>query len=174
MKIPPLDPLVIDDFSLEENSAIVTCQADFDSVVVTGLADINILSAKSENAGREIAVSASVGKLEATGNYDLEGKAFFFLPLDCNGEATVTVHNASVSINVSLPTQDNPEPNIEVSFTVDKVEAYFSNLLNSEDLGDVLNQLLNLFGKEIFDIAEPAISREVKYALEKLIKEELK
>ena len=171
--IPPLDPLVIDDFYLAEDSHLVKCRVDFESVVVTGLSGIKILSVDYEESGLKVTIYASVKELKAIGSYNLDGKALVFIPLEGDGDAIVEAEEASVVISISVPSRDDLNPNIEVSFDVGSLKVYFEDLLGGEGLGDVLNQVLNIFGKKIFEIAESSISKEVKYALEKLINEEM-
>ncbi len=110
-----------------------------------------------------MSVAATVASLKGTGKYKLDGTAVYIVPLEGDGDVTVEADAVAMMIGMTVSTFDITKLTAKVtvediSFDVGSIKVNLANLEGGGDLGKILNQILNLLGKKIFDAAEPAIS----------------
>ncbi len=177
--IPPLDPLKIGSFSFSEKEKYVDVKASFQDIVVTGLSTIDFPKLSFDDKQFKVSATATVANLKGTGTYKLDGTAVTIIPLTGDGDVTVEVDGVTMTIGLVVSTFDITKLTAKVtvediSFAVGSIKVNLTNLEGGGDLGKILNQILNLLGKKIFDAAEPAISHALEGALQSIINEELK
>ena len=178
--VPALDPLSIGSFGFsEKDEAYVDVEASFEDVVLTGLSTINFTNLSFDDKEFKVSAAATVTNLKGTGDYKLDGTAVKIVPLKGDGDVTVEIDNINMTISLAVTTFDLSDLTVKVtvsgiSFEVGTITVNLANLEGGGELGKVLNQILNLLGKKIFDATEPYISDALKSALQNLINDELK
>ncbi len=178
--IPPLDPLSIGSFSFsEKDEAYVDIKASFEDVVITGISTINFTNLSFDHNSFKVSAAATISNLKGTGKYKLDGTAVTIVPLKGDGDVTAEIDDIAVTISMAVTTFDISSLTAKVivsgiSFEVGDIKVNLANLEGGGQLGKVLNQILNLLGKKIFDATEPYISDALEKALKSLINNELK
>ncbi len=177
--IPPLDPLSVGSFSFSEKESYVDVKASFQDVVVTGLSTIDFPKLSFDDTQLKVSATTTLANLKGTGKYKLDGTAVYIVPLTGDGDMTVEAEAVTMTISMTVSTFNIAKLTAKVtvediSFAVGSIKLNLTNLEGGGDLGSVLNEILNLLGKKIFDAAEPAISHALESALQSIINEELK
>ena len=176
--VPPLDPLDIGKIAFKEDTSYANFKAYFHDIAIHGLSTINIGKVSFDPAKLEVSAIAVVKLLKATGKYKLNGMALVVIPLEGNGDFTVTVDVVSVNITMKVGNNfDILKTKMEVEkigFDYKSIHVELTGLEGGGKLNETLNGLINGIGGKVFEHVKPILSGSLEHQLQALINDELK
>jgi len=177
LKIPVLEPLSIPNLNIDINQNAAKIKLKLDSTKVTGLSKFTTTSVAADLQHLKLNLKLNLHDIEAKSHYDVNGKVIIF-PIYGNGRAFVKARNVQVGASAAITT--NSEGYLQLNhfkmdpITFDKVDLLLENILGGGNLGNVVNTILNIMGKTIFDKFSKNISKELNSILLKEINKELR
>merc|ERR1711970_98694 len=177
LNIPVLDPFEVDIPHIHIESDSVKIDADITDLVIQYLSTFEIENVHLDIEGLGLQLKLNMDLLQGDADYNLDGTIFSFIPiygegpmwlklinLDLNADAAVTINAEGF---VQVETMD-----ITADFT--EIQLHLDGLLGGGDFGEVINQILNLMGKFIWDELKDKLFPEIDNALTNFLNEALK
>ena len=172
--LPVLDPITIGDFNFTVEEKSVQAKPSFSDVVVEGLSSFNIPVADVDMEKLIASAIITVQDLKCSGQYQLNGTALYVAPLSGHGDFSLEADAVKSTISMQLHMTSESKLYIkvdvgEISFDASAIKVHFDNLEGGGVVGNLLNEILNLFAMKIFHMVEPMLANSVKSALQQLI-----
>ena len=175
--VPPLDPLAIGTISFGVDESYVNFKAHLSNLMVTGLSAITFNTVSFDSKTMTVTAKGMVPTVQATGQYQLDGKALYVIPLDGNGDITVNASAVAAQISMKLDLNlDMKKTKMEVndvSFDFSNIQANVTGLEGGGDLGQVLNEIINEFGGQVLRYLQPILSSALENELQSIINDEI-
>jgi len=164
MKVPVLDPLSIPTINENIREGVANVKILVDQLKIEGLSKFETQMVDADMQSLRISLSLFVPLLTGKASYDLDGKIFNIIPLYGKGGANVQVVDLTATGSAALSvTADGHlqmgEFSLDIGFG--GVFVNLENILGGGNLGQVVNGLINLLGKRLFDIFRPVIKKEL-------------
>ncbi|XP_065335405.1 protein takeout-like [Cloeon dipterum] len=167
-KIPPLNPLSLEEVSIDEGTGPVAINLKLTKLRVKGGQDYKVNWVRPELENHKIHFSIDLPVLEMHGDYEMDGRALV-LPIKGKGVADIIVYKISPNATlIGKPVMRDGVKYMEVEdFPVNigpasLVKLNFDNLFGgNKQLGDNMNRFLNSNWKEVMDELRPIIENVV-------------
>lgn len=162
LKLPPLDPLKIQNIVFNEKGSVVDVNAKFTDVVVTGAGDHTAKALKVDRAKRTLTLSLTFPQLNSTGTYEangtilllaVNGKGPFTLSLKgVNADAVATLVNEGGKIKISK---------VDTTFNITELKVTVSGLLGGGEVETAIVNMLNDNSQQILDDIRPNLQKQL-------------
>jgi len=168
MGVPVLDPLSIPTINENVREGPASIKIFVDQLKITGISSFETQMVDANLQDLRIALSLFIPRVTGKANYDLNGKIFNIIPLYGKGGANVQIVDLTVTGNAALTiTADGHlkmnDFGLDIGFG--SIFVNFENLLGGGNLGQVVNGLINVLGKTLFDKFKPVIKKELSKAI---------
>jgi len=172
MKIPVLDPLSIPKIDEHIKEGVADIKILVDQLKVDGLSKFDTRSVDADLQNLRLSLDLFIPQIAANAVYNLDGKIFNIIPLYGKGPAHVNVVDVTVSASAGLTiTADGhlQAQEMKMDLKFGSIFCNLENILGGGSLGNLVNGVVTMLGKNIFDHFQPDIMRE----LNKVIRLEL-
>lgn len=160
--IPILDPLFADEINLTNFSFLEGLDIRMRNISFIGFRGFEVNGLDLNVLGFFLELNLVIPTLEISGWHISNGSLFGLVPVIGEGPMNLTIHNVTFDINGRLNhTGDEWEvPILNMNMTIDQIEGGFENLTDT-----FFNDLLNLSGPEVLELAWPALAPTVEDAV---------
>lgn len=175
--IPPLDPLNIPFIDVPRiKEGIADVKLKMQNLNLNGLSTFRVDKAKGDLSNLGIELEIFIPHLDGKAIYDLDGKVFIF-PLFGKGNAMLQVNDLKIKGKAAIGIQNMKQVQLtdfqaDVSFS--QVQIYLENIVGGGNLGDLVNTLLNMLGKLVYDKLKGVILPEINRIIKTAVNNELK
>jgi len=173
--IPVLEPLSIPKIDEHIRDGAADVKIIVDKLKIAGLSKFDIRHVDGNLQNLQLSINLFFPKIAAEAEYDLNGKIFNFIPLYGKGPAHIQIVDLDIKGTAGLTMvnghfQSTPFQ-LELSFG--SISVHLENILGGGSLGDVVNGVVNMLGKILFDKFKPDILRELNSAVLKELNDAL-
>jgi len=179
--LPPLDPYYIDYQKIDIEESFMTAVLELNDTTAVGLAQYIVTNVETDLETQRIDMTMTLHEFLMDGMYDLDGTAWHILPLFGNGSFELNLTDITfrwAADIVTVPVEENKHifqlENLEMNMDFENISVYFENLLGGGDLGDMANEIINSFGKHIYDQVGPELNEKVRDAIQRFANDKLK
>lgn len=162
LKIPPLDPMTIDNIQFNEKASVVQVTATFSKVVVKGLRGLVPKSVNVDPATKTIKLALSIPALYVTGTYNIDG-VILLLPVKGNGPFTLNLTNIEGEGVCHLSREGDKVKlgALKITFKIGTIRVRLDSLVGEPSVGEAINNMLNDNSQQIFDDIKPKIEQQL-------------
>lgn len=168
LKIPVLDPVSIPTIDETVNEKAATLKIKVDNFQIKGLSKFETQMIDADLQNLRLSLSLFIPRVVGDANYDLDGKIYSFIPLYGKGGANVQLMDLTASGTAALTITGDGHLQLN-DFALDvgfgSVFVNLENILGGGALGNVVNGIINMLGKTLFDKFRPDIKRELSKVL---------
>ncbi|CAG9107134.1 hypothetical protein JYU34_011194 [Plutella xylostella] len=164
LEVPPVEPLLIDRLTMENNAGAVRVKAVFSNMSVIGPSNYTITKIRSDLKKLRIDMGLVLPRIEITGHYEISGQVLLF-PVRSQGEfwAAFTDVAAIAKVFGKEFERDNLKymkvDRMLVDFKLRSSRFKVKDTVNyGSVIGEAMNQFLNNNAAEIIDEMRPAAS----------------
>lgn len=168
LKVPVLDPLSVPtiDEHIREGAADVKIRLN--DLKIDGGSKFETQKVDADLQDLRLSLSLFIPRVVGNAVYDLDGKIFNIIPLYGKGKANVQLIDLVATGSAALTiTADGhlkaTEFNVDPSFG--SIFVNLENILGGGNLGQVVNGIVNMLGKTIFDQFKPEIRKILNKAI---------
>jgi len=160
--IPILDPLFAEEITLDNFSFLEGLNISMRNISFIGFRGFEVNHLDLNVLGFLVELNLVVPELEISGWHVSNGSLYGLVPVIGEGPVNLTIHNITIDIVGRLNhTGDIWEvPEIAMNMTIDGISGGFENLTDT-----FFNELLNLSGREILELAWPGLAPTVEEAV---------
>ncbi|CAG0892937.1 unnamed protein product [Darwinula stevensoni] len=162
--IPVLDPFLWEHFEIAYATEEIELAFSIDGLDLRGLSNFEVTNVEFDILSLRVDVAADWPKLDVKADrYFLDGTVFGLLPLFGEGYIDMSILEFAVVGGASLVALPDSVSVGELSFamTFGELEGVIDGLLGGGDLGDVLNEILNLLGADLFDAVLQMVADDI-------------
>jgi len=168
MKVPVLDPLNIPTINEHIKEGVADVKILVDKLNIEGLSKFETQMVDANIQDLRLSLSLFIPRVSGKAYYDLDGKIFNIIPLYGKGDANVQVVDLTAigSAALSITADGHLKMNdfsLDIGFG--SVFVNLQNILGGGNLGQVVNGVINVIGKSLFDKFKPDIKREMSKAI---------
>jgi len=168
LKVPVLDPLSVPKISEHVREGVADIKILVDNLKINGMSKFETQKVDADLQNLRLTLSLFVPRVAGNAVYDLDGKIFSIIPVYGKGKATVQLVDlvASGSAALTITTDGHLQATeFDVNPSFGGIAVNLENILGGGNLGQVVNGVVNMLGKTLFDKFQP----EIRKALNKLI-----
>ncbi|XP_017083888.2 protein takeout [Drosophila eugracilis] len=162
--IPAMEPLVIPQVKMDQDSGAIYLHSVYKNVKVTGISKHTVNDLRLEPSKLKFIVSLTFPKLHMESDYSIKGK-IMMMPLLGDGHCKVDLIN--ITMRTELIGQEYKKNganylkinNVNVKYDLSDVHIHLDNLFNGDKaLGDRMNEFLNENWKALAEEVRPLMS----------------
>ncbi|XP_037027020.1 uncharacterized protein LOC119067866 [Bradysia coprophila] len=160
--VPALHPLFVEHISLQDFELLAGLDIQLHNISFIGFRDFEIRDLDFNLLGFDISLQFFIPSLEISGHHVSNGTLYGLVPVIGSGPVNLTVANLTFDIAGKLNHTDIEweAVNLSVNFTITGISGAFENLSDN-----FFNDLLNLSGPEILELAWPGLQPTVEETL---------
>jgi hypothetical protein len=169
--IPVMDPLKVPNVFLNMTDPKLKMKGDITNVAVSGLASSEVTRVQTNLLALSGEIDWELPELVIEGDYDIDGLAAFIFPIYGKGPFRIAVSDVKLFAGIKL-TMVGEHIQVKGSFLnihVGKFDVKFEGLLGGGDLGDTLNEIINIIGQKIFDLIKPSLQDSLMHSMEQFV-----
>jgi len=157
--IPILDPLFAEEIVLDSFSFLEGLNISMQNISFIGFRGFEVNGLDLNVIGFLLELQLVIPTLEISGLHASNGSLFGLVPVIGLGPMNLTIHNVTFDIAGRLNHTGNEweVPELSMNMTIDGIDGGFENLTDP-----FLNELLNLSGPEILELAWPGLQPTVE------------
>lgn len=167
--IPVLDPFAVPHFDIPHiEEGAIKLDATIDDLVVTNLASFETRVAHVDLELLSLDLELFVPLLRADAIYSLDGVIFSIFPVFGEGAMFLEINELDLTAKAALTLSEEGFIQVgllNIDATFGSINVHFDNLVGGGDFGEVINQIISLLGKQIWDLVKPSVLTEVSNAL---------
>lgn len=176
IKVPPLDPLKLYNININVNEKTAKVKLDFHQIIISKLSKFEIRNLKANLDTLFVNIDLYLPRLDVTGTYNLDGKIINIFPLYGNGKYEINVSEANLigTGKMVLDKEGLRLTRLVLELTWGQMHVNFENLLNGGSFSKILQKIIPVIGKRLFDKFKPEITNLIEKALINEVNKELK
>jgi len=160
--VPVLHPLFAEHISLDSFELLAGVDIQMHNISFIGFRDFQINDLDFNLLGFDLSLQLVIPSLEISGQHFSNGSLYGLVPVIGEGPMNLTIANLTFDI-VGQLNHTNVEwevADLNMNFTIDSIRGGFENLTDN-----FFNELLNLSGPEILELAWPGLRPTVEEAV---------
>jgi len=164
LKIPVLDPLSIPTINEHIREGVADIKILVDGLKIDGMSKFETQKVDADLQNLRLTLSMKIPHVSGNAVYDLNGKLFKLIPLYGKGKASVQLVDlaATGSAALTITADGHLQANaFDVDPSFGSIFVNLENILGGGNLGQVVNGVVNMLGKTLFDKFKPDIRREL-------------
>lgn len=163
--IPPMEPLVVPEVKMDQDSGAIYLHSVYRNVKVTGISTHTVNELRLEPSKLKFIVSLTFPRLHMESEYSIKGK-IMMMPLLGDGHCAVDLKN--ITMQTELIGQEYKENGVnylkinevKVQYQLSDVKIHLDNLFNGDKaLGERMNQFLNENWKALAEEVRPLMTK---------------
>lgn len=164
LDLPPLEPFHLDGVRIDtDNPEIGNVSLLITDLTVYGLSTFLIERAQLSLIGPTIAVNLSIPKLDAFGNYNISGILGDLFMIFGSGPFKATVYDFRLMVSVILGFNRGLYiRDLDLDFGLRTVSLDIENFMGGDDVGKVMNEVVQELAPSIVEIIKPDILPRIK------------
>jgi len=168
LQIPILDPLSVPTINERVKEGVADIKILVDGLKIDGMSKFETQKVDADLQNLRLTLSLFIPRVAGNAVYDLDGKIFNIIPLYGKGKASVQIVDLVATGSAALTiTGDGhlqaTEFDVDPSFG--SIFVNLENILGGGNLGQVVNGVVNMLGKTLFDKFKPQIRKELNKAV---------
>merc|ERR1712198_613888 len=168
LQIPILDPLSVPIINEHVRDGPADIQIREDNLKINGMSKFETQKVDADLQNLRLSLSLFIPRVAGNAVYDLNGKIFSIIPVYGKGKASVQLVDLVASGSAALPISMDghlqaTEFDVDPSFG--GIAVNLENILGGGNLGQVVNGVVNMLGKTLFDKFQPEIRKALNKAI---------
>lgn len=179
LHIPPLEPLLVPEVKLDQDSGAVYLHSTYRDIEVRGLSEFDIENIDANINNNSLKMQLHFPRIDMKANYSLRGK-IMMMPLLGEGICKANLSDVNVLANISGSryikngNEHLKIDDVKISYDIGETKVHLDNLFNGDNtLGDKVNMFLNenwrSVSEEMQPIMEDAMAEVVRQTTDKLL-----
>ncbi|PAA53720.1 hypothetical protein BOX15_Mlig021288g2, partial [Macrostomum lignano] len=153
LNIPPLEPLHLPEIYADIEEGMAKVRLHMLDLLIEGLSGFVVREVKGDLNTMSFSLDLFLPEITGQSYYDMDGKVLIF-PLYGRGMAGLKVNDLHFKGTARIVIKDMESIqldhfNIHVEFS--QIQIYLENIVGGGNLGNVVNTLLNMLGKLLYD-----------------------
>jgi len=160
--VPPLHPLFVEHISLENFDLLTGLDIQMHNISFWGFRDFQINDLDFDLITFDIELQLVIPQLNISGHHVSNGSLYGLVPVVGEGPVNLQIGNLTFDVKgrVDHNTTEWIVPEMNMNFTITEIRGGFENLSDN-----FFNELLNLSGPEILELAWPGLQPTVEEAV---------
>lgn len=175
--IPILDPFAVPHFDIPHISeGIAEVDITLDDLVITNLSTFETSIVHADTTALSLELGLAIEKLRGDAIYSIDGVIASLFPIYGDGPMWLELYKVVLNGHASLTlTADGYIQVAEMTLDADmeSIKMHMDNLLGPGNLGEVLNEIINLMGKTIWDLFKGDLFNLLNTTLKDLLNDAL-
>lgn len=173
--IPPLEPLHMPEILTDIQEGMAKIRLHMLDLVISGLSSFVVREVKGDLNTMTFALDLFLPEISGQSYYDLDGKVLIF-PLYGKGMAGLKVNDlhfkgtATISI---IDMQMVQLTHFDIHILFSQIQLYLENIVGGGNLGNIVNTVLNMLGKLLYDKFKDQLLPPLNNIIKKALNEQL-
>jgi hypothetical protein len=175
MGLPVLDPYQAEHYEYATSNEDITINLALDGIRASGLASFQLADIDISISKLRVEALLQIPQIAASADhYFLDGVVASILPIFGDGAADLTIDNINITFAASLTTLNDQVglKNVTVGAAFESIHGQIENFLGG-DMDDVINDIINILGAEIFNSISALIAEDVAMTLQDYVNAQL-
>ncbi|PNF31913.1 hypothetical protein B7P43_G07906, partial [Cryptotermes secundus] len=171
LKIPPMDPLLIPELSVDHASGPVTIDSTFRNLHIQGITNFRVRKVSTDLENYRMQFDVAFPYVQSHGDCEINGK-ILMLPIsgsgDCwNNYTGITAIGLLIGHKESRDGQDYMKVDeFKFSIGMNHADIHFNNLFNgNKELGESMNELFSQNWEAVFQELKPLVDETISAIL---------